>query len=259
MPIEPPPSRWEFPPASSAGAEDVVGQGADLDPGTLLAAYRRGIFPMPVRRRGPMVWWSPAMRGILPLDQLRVTRSLRKSCKRYEIRVDSAFSEVIRACADPSRPDGWITAEVIAAYERLHLLGWAHSVEAWNRQGQLAGGLYGLAIGGLFAGESMFHRERDASKVALVALVEMLSADGASDRLLDMQWRTPHLASLGAIEVRREEYLRLLERALSLPEPAALVASEPAHRVSSEVASSSGGDIIGRDAPPSNSGPTGGA
>lgn len=221
MPTEPPPSRWEFPAASAAGNTDVVGQGADLEPGTLLMAYRSGIFPMPVRRRGRMLWWSPVARGILPLDNLRVTRSLRKSCRRYEISVDRAFGEVIRECADPRRQHGWITPEIIAAYERLHQLGWAHSVEVWSSDGRLVGGLYGVAIGGLFAGESMFHKERDTSKVALVALVEMLRANDPTDRLLDVQWKTPHLESLGAIEIPREEYLRRLRRALLLPEPAA--------------------------------------
>lgn len=229
MPTELPPSRWEFPPASSAGNTDVVGQGADLEPSTLLMAYRSGIFPMPVRRRGRMLWWSPLARGILPLDGLRVSRSLRKSCKRFEISVDRAFADVIRECADPSRKHGWITQDIVGAYERLHKLGWAHSVEVWTPDGQLVGGLYGLAIGGLFAGESMFHKERDTSKVALVALVEMLRADDPTDRVLDLQWQTPHLASLGAVEVSRAEYLTLLRRALLLPEPSAFTDGH-AHR-----------------------------
>jgi leucyl/phenylalanyl-tRNA--protein transferase len=137
-----------------------------------------------------------------------------------EIRVDTAFVEVIRACADPSREAGWIDDDIIAAYTRLHRLGWAHSVEAW-RDGELVGGLYGLAIGGLFAGESMFHRARDASKVALVGLVEILRDEHAADRLLDVQWRTDHLASLGVCAVRRATYVTLLRRALELPLPEA--------------------------------------
>jgi leucyl/phenylalanyl-tRNA--protein transferase len=221
VPIEPPPSRWEFPPVERAGSDDLVGQGADLEPATLLAAYRHGIFPMPVRRRKPMLWWSPAQRGVLPLGELKVSRSLRQSCRKFEIRVDTMFGEVIRACAAPGRTGGWISPEIVTAYERLHELGWAHSVEAWTSDGRLGGGLYGLAVGGLFAGESMFFRERDASKVALVGLVELLLADGDSDRLLDLQWKTPHLASLGATEVPRTEYLALLEKALALPLPAA--------------------------------------
>ncbi|WP_020574983.1 leucyl/phenylalanyl-tRNA--protein transferase [Actinopolymorpha alba] len=220
MPTDMPPTRWEFPSPLLAGHGDLVGHGADLEPTTLIAAYRQGIFPMPLRRTGPMPWWSPLRRGILPIDGIRVSRSLRQACRRFTIRVDTVFDEVIRACADPKRPGGWITPEIIAAYERLHELGWAHSVEAWTPEGQLAGGLYGVAIGGLFAGESMFHRERDGSKVALVGLVELLAADDADRRLLDLQWRTPHLASLGAVEVSREEYLRMLDQALRLSAPA---------------------------------------
>ena len=157
---------------------------------------------------------------MLPLDGLVVSRSLRRSMRDFEIRVDTAFAEVLAACADPRRPAGWIDTEVRAAYQRLHELGWAHSVEAW-RDGRLAGGLYGVAIGGLFAGESMFHRERDASKVALVGLVELLSDDATDQRLLDVQWVTPHLASLGVVEVDRPTYLRRLARALLAPPPAA--------------------------------------
>lgn len=185
--------------------------GADLEPGTLLAAYRTGLFPMPVQ--GHLAWWSPQPRGIVPLDGLRVSRSLRQSCRRYEIRVDTAFDDVVRACADSRRPHGWITDEFRRAYGELHRLGWAHSVETWSVDGRLVGGLYGVAIDGLFAGESMFHRERDASKVALLALVEHLQTRGGV--LLDVQWCTPHLASLGAVDVSRREYRRLLEDALS--------------------------------------------
>ena len=221
-PIEPPPSRWTFgDPAGFDPLDDLVGIGADLAPGTLLAAYRRGLFPMPSGTPGdPMYWFCPVRRGVLPLDGLVVSKSLRRSCREYEIRVDTAFEEVVAACGDPRRPGAWIDDGIRTAYGELHRLGWAHSVEAW-RGGELAGGLYGVAIGGLFAGESMFHRARDASKVALVRLVELLTADGVDGRLLDVQWVTPHLASLGAVEVPRERYLGLLDRALSLPAPAA--------------------------------------
>jgi leucyl/phenylalanyl-tRNA--protein transferase len=224
MPVEPPPTAWSLPHASTADENGIVGLGADLEPGTLLSAYRRALFPMPVRRGGSMGWWSPNPRGILPLDGLRVSRSLRRSCAHYEIRVNTAFREVITACADPSRPHGWISASIRQAYKRMHDLGWAHSVEAWSLEdGSLAGGLYGVAIGGLFAGESMFHRRADASKVALVGLVERLRADGNQGvgRLLDVQWVTPHLASLGAIEVPVERYLERLEHALNLALPLA--------------------------------------
>lgn len=214
MAVEPAPTRWAFPPASEADENGVVGVGADLEPGTLLAAYRAGIFPMPLSRGRHIAWWSPDPRGILPLDGLRISRSLRASTRRYEIRIDTAFAEVIEACASVERDGGWITTDIIRAYVRLHQLGWAHSVEAWAG-GTLAGGLYGVSIGGLFAGESMFHRQRDASKVALVALVDLLRRQGAT--LLDVQWTTPHLRSLGAIDVSRDRYLELLADALTRP------------------------------------------
>jgi leucyl/phenylalanyl-tRNA--protein transferase len=220
-PVEPPPSDWDFPPATSADADGVVGLGADLEPGTLLAAYRAGIFPMPLHRNGPMAWWSPDQRGIIPIDGVRVSRSTRRSRRRFEIRIDTAFDAVTAECADPGRLHGWITDEIRAAYLRLHQLGWAHSVEAWTPGGELAGGLYGLAVGGLFAGESMFHHRTDASKVALVALVERLAETGADGRLLDVQWATPHLVSLGAVAIPARTYLERLERALRLPLPPA--------------------------------------
>jgi leucyl/phenylalanyl-tRNA--protein transferase len=201
-----------------AGDDDLVGSGADLEPGTLLAAYRAGLFPMPTPDSRAMLWWSPARRGVLPLDGLRVSRSLRQSCARYDIRVDTAFDAVIRACADPARDGGWITDEIIEAYTRLHGDGWVHSVEAWDDEG-LAGGLYGVAIGGLFAGESMFHSRRDASKAALVGLVRMLSDEHADERVLDVQWQTAHLARLGVVEVPRDDYLARLRRAIALPLP----------------------------------------
>jgi len=220
VPVEPEPTTWLFPDDLDPG-DDLVALGADLGPGTLLAAYRRGLFPMPGGRdRDPVYWFCPVRRGVLPLDGLRVSRSLRRTLKRFEIRVDTAFDEVVEACADPDRPQGWIDDEIRAAYGRLHELGWAHSVETW-RDGRLVGGLYGVAVGGLFAGESMFHRETDASKAALCALVAELRDAHAEGRLLDVQWQTPHLASLGVVEVSREEYLRRLDRALALPLPAA--------------------------------------
>jgi leucyl/phenylalanyl-tRNA---protein transferase len=229
MPVEPPPTGWVFPDLASLpaddDADDLVGAGADLEPGTLLAAYRQGLFPMPGepwRRRStaPVMWWSPVERGILPLDGLRVSRSLRQAARRMQVRVDTAFDEVIHSCADPRRQGAWIDEEVLVAYARLHDLGWAHSVEAWE-DGELAGGLYGVAVGGLFAGESMFHRTRDASKVALVGLVDLLRDEHADRRLLDVQWRTDHLASLGVVTVPRPSYLSLLERALDVPLPRA--------------------------------------
>ena len=214
MPVDPGPCAWELPPADRADEIGVVAIGADLEPSTLLAAYRSGMFPMPARGHRRIAWWSPDPRGVLPLDGLTVSRSLRRSCREYEIRIDTAFETVMRACGDPRRPDGWITDGFVAAYRRLHDLGWAHCVEAWTPDGELAGGLYGIGIGGLFAGESMFHHRRDASKVALVALVDLLRAGGAT--LLDVQWSTGHLASLGVIEMPRAEYLRRLAAATAL-------------------------------------------
>ena len=161
VPTEPPPSAWGFgDPAGFDPLDDLVAIGADFEPGTLLAAYRRGLFPMPSGEPGdPPAWFCPVRRGVLPLDGVVVSRSLRRSTRDFEIRVDTAFEDVVDACGDPGRDGGWIDQDIRRAYLRLHGLGWAHSVEAW-RDGQLAGGLYGLAIGGLFAGESMFHRAR---------------------------------------------------------------------------------------------------
>lgn len=211
VPTEPAPSRWRFPSPHLAGSDGLVATGADLEPGTLLEAYRHGLFPMPVGRRN-LGWWSPDPRGILPLDDLRVTRSLRQSCRKYRVDVDTCFREVIERCADPRRPSGWISPAFITAYETLHRLGWAHSVETFDAGGRLVGGLYGIRIDGLFAGESMFSVAGDASKVALVALVEELRA--RSVELLDVQWTTAHLVSLGALDVARERYLRLLQAAI---------------------------------------------
>ena len=205
------------------GAE-IAGVGADLAPGTLLTAYRQGLFPMRLQARGPIGlgpigWWSPDPRGILPLDGLHVSRSLRRSVRRFEIRVDTAFEAVVRGCADPRRPHGWIDKKFIAAYTVLHELGWAHSVETWQDDDQgisvLVGGLYGVSIGGLFAAESKFHRVTDASKAAVVALVDLMREGGGT--LLDVQWTTPHLASLGAVDVPRDRYLELVAAAVSRP------------------------------------------
>ncbi|REJ84689.1 MAG: leucyl/phenylalanyl-tRNA--protein transferase [Acidobacteria bacterium] len=206
---------WQFPDPDENGAPDVVGLGADLEPGTLMTAYCKGIFPMPLCAGGPIAWWSPDPRAVLEPERLHVGRSLRKAARRYRVRVDAAFEAVIDACADPLRPNGWIDRRIRDAYVRLHRLGLAHSVEAWDDDG-LAGGLYGVSIGGFFAGESMFFHRRDGSKVALLGLVERLA--GAGDGvLLDVQFLTPHLRSLGAREIRRTEYLRRLQRALALP------------------------------------------
>jgi leucyl/phenylalanyl-tRNA---protein transferase len=208
------PCKWAFPPVSSWPEEDLIITGGDLEPATLVAAYRRGIFPMEARGLpGILAWWSPDPRGILPLDGLRVTRSMRQSARQFEIRIDTCFVDVMRACADPSREDGWISDPFIEAYTMLHELGWAHSVEVFDRAGHLAGGLYGVRVNRLFAGESMFHLRRDASKVALMGLVDLMRESGMT--LLDVQWRTDHLDSLGAVEVTRARYLALLADALA--------------------------------------------
>lgn len=214
VPVEPPPSPWVFPEPHTADEDGVVGVGADLAPGTLLAAYRSGLFPMPLGD-GEVAWWSPDPRGVLPLEGLHVSRSLRRSGRRLATTVDRAFAEVVAACATIQRPGVWITPAVAQAYVTLHELGWAHSIEVWSPAGHLVGGLYGVAIGAFFAGESMFHRHTDASKVALVALVALLRQNGG--RLLDVQWTTPHLASLGAVDLPREAYLDQLRAAVDAP------------------------------------------
>jgi len=211
-PREPPASPWSLPHPAEAGPGDLMAVGGDLEPGTLLAAYRSGLFPMPYGRRR-VGWWSPDPRGVLPLDDLVVSRSLRRSLARFEVRFDTRFTDVMLACADPHRPHGWITPAFVQAYRQLHELGFAHSVECFDDRGDLVGGLYGVRTGALFAGESMFHRATDASKVALVHLVEAMRDHGMW--LLDTQWSTPHLASLGVIEIPRRHYLALVTAAVA--------------------------------------------
>jgi leucyl/phenylalanyl-tRNA--protein transferase len=189
-----------------------------IEPELLVSAYASGWFPMAVEG-GEIRWFSPDPRGIIPLDTFRIPQRLARLWRRgrFEIAVDRGFREVMAACAladrDPDDPGTWITPEIIDSYCQLHARGLAHSVEAW-RDGQLAGGLYGVALGGVFFGESMFHRETDASKIALVALVGRLRDRGYA--LLDTQWSTPHLEQFGATEIPRRDYLRRLERALRL-------------------------------------------
>ena len=188
----------------------------ELTPEVLVSAYMQGIFPM-AYDDGRIHWFSPNPRAILPLDGLRVAQSLRRIIHHgpFEVRFNTAFDQVIAACAAPApgREDTWISAEVAAAYNRLHRLGLAHSVESWVGE-ELVGGLYGVAIRGFFAGESMFSRRRDASKVALYYLVQRLRA--RDFRLLDVQYTTPHLVRLGAVEVSRRTYLTLLRQALAV-------------------------------------------
>ena len=184
-----------------------------IEPELLLQGYRLGGFPMAMEDDS-IAWFSPDPRAIIPLQDFHVPHGLRRIWQKkiFEIKIDNRFGEVIRACA--KRQDTWINREIIESYERLHELGYAHSVEAWSK-GKLAGGLYGVAIGGAFFGESMFHRVTDASKIALVALVERLRA--RKFVLLDTQWLTPHLQQFGGIEISRDHYLRLLRSAVELP------------------------------------------
>jgi leucyl/phenylalanyl-tRNA--protein transferase len=208
-----------FPPVQSAlrDPNGLLAAGGELSPERLLEAYRRGIFPW-FSEGDPILWWSPDPRMVLFPGELRISRSLAKTLRnrRYEVRFDSAFDEVIAGCAAPrSREAGtWITDEMIAAYRGLHALGWAHSAETWI-DGALAGGLYGVAVGQVFFGESMFSRSTDASKIALVALVAHLKS--ADFRLIDCQMRTRHLESLGAREIPRRRFSRLLEELIHYP------------------------------------------
>lgn len=217
MPIEPPASPWLLTLAEATPGEDLVGVGADLAPGTVLSAYRASLFPMGLGVDGapPIGWWSPDPRGVLFPGDLHVSRSLRRTRRRFEVRFDTAFDQVVDGCADPGRHGRWITPQIVEAYRVLHALGWAHSVEAW-REGVLVGGLYGLAIGRLFAAESMFHREADASKAAVVALVEAM---GSAPWLIDVQWQTSHLSSLGVRQVSRETYVTHLSALIDRPLP----------------------------------------
>ncbi|MGB3411647.1 MAG: leucyl/phenylalanyl-tRNA--protein transferase [Microthrixaceae bacterium] len=215
MPVEPEPSAWVFPPVHDADPEGPVAIGGDLNPGTLLAAYRHGLFPMPIGRRR-LGWWSPDPRGVLVPNDAHQSRSLERSMRQFEFRVDTSFAQVVDGCADPSRPHGWITGDIKAAYTLLHRLGWAHSVETFF-DGELVGGLYGICIGGLFAAESKFHSRTDASKAAVITLARIMSPTPGS--LIDVQWATPHLETLGVREIDRDSYIELSAVARDLPSP----------------------------------------
>lgn len=211
---------YDFPNPTKLSKEagDLITLGADLDPETLIFAYSHGLFPMHIELedqgdKKTIGWFSPFKRAIFPLDKLRVTRSMKKSYNKYECRIDTCFSEMMRLCMTVPRHSGWIDEEFVKAYTDLHELGFAHSVEIFD-EGELVGGLYGVSFAGFFAGESMVHTKRDASKVALMHLVEKLNQTGAM--LLDAQWLTPHLASLGAREVSREQYFQLLAESLKV-------------------------------------------
>ena len=205
----------EFPPAHTANRDGLVAVGGDLSVERLLLAYRSGIFPWPIFDDDLMTWFSPDPRAVLEPNDLVVSRSLRKRLKRFEVTFNQDFEGVITGCGEPApdRPSTWITPELKRAYLKLHELGFAHSVEA-RLEGTLVGGLYGVSVKGLFAGESMFSRVNDASKVALVALTQRLTERGFV--LLDIQQATPHMLRMGAKEVSRRVYLQRLEGALQV-------------------------------------------
>jgi leucyl/phenylalanyl-tRNA---protein transferase len=208
-----------FPPAEDADPEGLVGFGGQLSPEWLIDAYRHGIFPWPITDfDAPLAWWSPDPRAVIEFDRFHVSRRLRRTCRsaKFEVTRDLDFASVIRGCAmAPGRINQtWLTPEMIEAYIRLHEFGYAHSIEVWFQR-ELAGGVYGVAIGGLFAAESKFYRVRDASKVALVHLVEHVQERGY--KLLDIQQLTPHTARLGAVAIPRAQYLARLAAAIELP------------------------------------------
>lgn len=206
---------WGFPePHEWSNDDDVVAVGADLAPNTLLYAYSHGIFPMYVGNKNrDLGWWSPVARGVIPLHELRITRSMKQSARKCTVTFNQSFAEVMQHCASAHTEGQWITQEFIDAYSTLHTLGHAHSVEVWDTDHRLVGGLYGVRINNFFAGESMFHLQRDASKVAVMHLVDAMNAAGMS--LLDTQWCTDHLATLGCVEVPRTKYLELLAQAIA--------------------------------------------
>jgi leucyl/phenylalanyl-tRNA--protein transferase len=202
----------QFPDPRTASPEGIVAIGGDLHPESILAAYRQGIFPWPVEKL-PLLWFSPPERGVLDFGELHVPRSLRRARQRTTLQfsIDRAFPAVIAACAESPRPGQhgtWITPAVVAAYTRLSRMGIAHSVEAW-REGRLVGGVYGVDIDGAFAAESMFYVEENASKLALLHLVECLKVVGLD--WIDIQTLTPHMERLGAKAVGREAFLRRLQ------------------------------------------------
>lgn len=213
-----PPSNNRFPDARLADEEGLIGYGGELEPDWLLDAYRHGIFPWPSSDDEPVLWWSPNPRAVIELDGLRISRRLRRRLRSgcYTVTINQDFAGVLRGCATGKGREGgtWLTPNMLAAYTRFHQLGHAHSVEAWQDD-ELVGGVYGVAIGGAFAAESMFHRRTDASKVALAHLVTHLQCRGYG--LLDIQQWTEHTGRLGAMEISRDAYLDRLESLVDLP------------------------------------------
>jgi leucyl/phenylalanyl-tRNA---protein transferase len=211
-------SRYVFPhPSTGKGHEGIVGVGAELEPGTVLSAYHQGIFPWPSLELGVVLWCSPDPRAVFPLDAAprwsrSLTRSLRK--KPFRVTLDQAFMDVVAGCGE-RREGTWIIPELVSCYEKLHAMGWAHSLEVWNTEsGALVGGIYGIALGACFTAESMFHRETDASKVAFASLVEILRP---TFRIFDGEIMSPHLASLGCVDIPRGEFLKDLADAVRAP------------------------------------------
>jgi len=214
---------WEkprFPPPGEAGPDGLLMTGGSLAPAWMMEAYRSGIFPMPLHyeHQRLVAWFSPDPRGILELDGLHISRRVARRLRRgeFQFTIDRAFSRVVEACAAPRVEDTgcWLTLAMQNAYQALHDLGMAHSVEVW-KEGELVGGIFGVSLGGFFAGESMFYRRHDASKAALACLVRHLKSRGFT--LLDVQWTNEHTRSLGAIDIPRETYLRRLAEAVNQP------------------------------------------
>jgi leucyl/phenylalanyl-tRNA--protein transferase len=209
-------SVWDFPAPEQMPKDDLVTLGADLKPETLIDSYKHGIFPMHIQieNKREIGWWSPQQRGILPLNKMNVSSSLKKSMKKYFVTFDQDFDAVIEGCGDDKRPKGWINKDIKTAYKKLFDLGYVHSVEVWNKKDELVGGLYGVEVNGLFAGESMFHKETDASKTAMVYLVNQLREAGG-ERIFDVQWQTPHLKSMGVVKISRAKYISLLPEVMN--------------------------------------------
>ncbi len=209
-------SVWDFPTPEQMPKDDLVTLGADLKPETLIDSYKHGIFPMhlQIENKREIGWWSPQQRGILPLNKINISSSLKKSMKKYYVTFDQDFDAVIEGCGDDKRPKGWINKDIKTAYKKLFELGYVHSVEVWNKKDELVGGLYGVEVNGLFAGESMFHKQTDASKTAMVYLVNQLKEAGG-ERIFDVQWQTPHLKSMGVIKISRAKYISLLPEVMN--------------------------------------------
>ena len=209
-------SVWDFPTPEQMPKDDLVTLGADLKPETLIDSYKHGIFPMhlQIENKREIGWWSPQQRGILPLDKINISSSLKKSMKKYFVTFDQDFDAVIEGCGDDKRPKGWINKDIKIAYKKLFDLGYVHSVEVWNKKDELVGGLYGVEVNGLFAGESMFHKQTGASKTAMVYLVNQLKEAGG-ERIFDVQWQTPHLKSMGVIKISRAKYISLLPEVMN--------------------------------------------